>query len=225
MDLNSLRNRYTLLSIALAIFMLLAAALTNFLLSATRNDIGLNIENRHLLLTRSRVIRNTVWQAREALGHFLIDPERVENRETIHATIGEAINSSDRLLKEFNRLDPQQYEFITQAKSLLLELDRAAEELIKIRLDTNRQFPSLMLARNELLPRQTRIMDLFNAALQETREEGLDNDEQLGLYNQLVDARHRWSLMVSNVRMLLTSRIGSFGLDSIQQQQKDISIF
>ena len=225
MDLNSLRNRYALLSIALAIFMLLAAILTNFLLSDTRNDIGLNIENRHLLLTRSRVIRNTVWQAREAIGHFLIDPERIENRETIHATIGEAINSSDRVLKELARLNTQQYELTTQVKTLLLELDKAAEELVKIRLDTNRQFPSLMLARQELLPRQTRIMDLFNAAIQETREEGLDNNEQLELYNQLINTRHRWSLMVSNVRMLLTSRIGSFGLDSIQQQQKDIDIF
>ncbi len=225
MDLNSLRNRYTLLSIALAIFMLLAAILTNFLLSDTRDDIGLNIENRHLLLTRSRVIRNTVWQAREAIGHFLIDPERIENREAIHATIGEAINSSERVLKELARLNTQQYELLSQVKSLLLELDKSAQELIKIRLDTNRQFPSLMLARQELLPRQTRIMDLFNAAIQETVDEGLDNDEQLNLYNQLINTRHRWSLMVSNVRMLLTSRIGSFGLDSIQQQQKDIDIF
>jgi len=225
MDLNSLRNRYALLSIALGILTLLGAIIANYLLSNTRGQIALNIDNRHLLLSRSRVIRNTVWQAREALGHFLIDPERLENRETIHNAIGEAINSTDRVLRENDHLDATQRQQILQIKTLLLQLDTAAEELINIRLDTNRQFPSLVLARNELLPRQQRILDLFNSAIQETTEEGLETDDQLALYQLLISTRHRWALLISNVRMLLTSRIGSFGLESIAQQQKDVTVF
>lgn len=225
MDLNSLRNHYAIISVALGVFVLLAAGFANYLLTDTRTETAMNIENRHILLSRSRTIRNAVWQAREALGQFLIDPERLENQKIIRTEIGEAINGAERLLAEHDRLSVSQHEQISELKTQLLNFNVAANELIDIRLDTPRQYPSLILARTELLPRQQKVFDAYTAAIQEVIEENQNVQATSRIYNLLITSRHRWALLISNVRMLIASRIGSFGLESLVQQQQDIETF
>lgn len=225
MDLNSLRNHYAIISVALGVFVLLAAGFANYLLTETRTETAMNIENRHILLSRSRTIRNAVWQAREALGQFLIDPERLENQKIIRTEIGEAINGAERLLAEHDRLSVSQHEQISELKTQLLNFNVAANELIDIRLDTPRQYPSLILARTELLPRQQKVFDAYTAAIQEVIEENQNVQATSRIYNLLITSRHRWALLISNVRMLIASRIGSFGLESLVQQQQDIETF
>lgn len=224
MDLHSLRSRYAVISIVLGLLVLLAAVSGHYLLTHSREESAQNIDNRQHLLAQSREIRNTVWQAREAVGQFLIDPERHKNQSRVHQTIAEATASTERLLKMGNRLSAKQLAQIQHVANLTRQLQKAATELIAIRLDTRLQFPSLLLARDELVPRQQRVFDAFASALNETGEQEMQDHQQFQLYQLLVQARYRWSIIISSVRMLIASRLGSYGMDSVAGQERDIEL-
>lgn len=224
MDVFSLRSRYALISVLLACLVLVAAASGHYLLTHTREDTALHIDNRQRLLAQSREIRNTVWEAREAVGQFLIDPEPKPNQAAVHNTISNAMASTQHLLAMQARLNTTQYAQIQHVAGLTAQLQEAAVELIAIRLDTRLQFPSLLLARDELMPRQQLVFDAFETALSETSEQQLKDTFQFQLYQLLVSARHRWSMIISNVRMLIASRLGSYGMNTIATQLEDIEL-
>lgn len=225
-NLNSLRNRYAIAAVALSMLVVLAAVSANYLLTDTRVVTAKNIDQRHMLLTRSRVIRNTVWQAREALGQFLVDPYRVKNQEQIHESISQALANTQRVIEDRNILDRDEYQRILQLEQLLQELDEAASVLILIRLDPTKQYPSLVLARDQLLPRQQAILNAFNSALHEIdyAEDTTQASDTVDVYRLLVDARHRWVMTISGVRMYIASRVGNFAGESLAKQELDIHI-
>ena len=168
MDFYSLRSRYAVISVLLGVVVMLTAVSANYLLSNTRDEAASNIDNRNTLLNRSRGIRNAVWEAREAIGHFLIDPQPLENREHVHNIIGAAIDRTEHLLQSRPSLTPQQRVQVQHITEQLQQLDAAATQLMNIRLDTNLQYQSMVLARDELLPRQQLVFDALATALDET---------------------------------------------------------
>lgn len=225
MDLNSIRNRYALLSILGGCLVLLAAGLTNFLLNHTRQTTAQNIVTRQHLLSRSSEIRNTVWHVREAIGHFLIDPERTQNRDLIHQTIAEAMAATQATLGSNDKLTVKQYETLRNISDQLSKLDRASEELIRTRMNPDSQYPGLTLARAEMLPRQQQILGLLTNAIHESSELVHGDQQAQHIHQLLVEVRHEWSLTISAVRMLIASRVGSFGLDSVPTQLADIELY
>lgn len=225
MDFNSLRSRYAFISIALGVLVLLAAISGHYLLTHTREESAQHIDNRRQLLAQSRVIRNSVWQVREAIGQFLIEPDRAENQSRIQQTISNAISNTKRLSAMRDRLNPKQLAHVRQLAELSSKLQTAARQLIKIRLDSNLQFPSLVLARDEMLPRQQLVFDAFASALQETADRETMSPSEFELYRLLVRARYRWSIIISDVRMLIASRLGSYSLNSMATQESDIELY
>ena len=225
MDLNSIRNRYALLSILGGCVVVIAAGLTNFVLNSTRQEAADHIQTRQNLLSHSRVIRNEVWNAREALGHFLIDPLKVENQNLIHNSIGGAINSTKRLLENKEQLNVEQYKKIRHMLDSILELDQAAVSLIDTRLSAQTQYPSLSHATRKMLPKQRAIINQLNYAISETSEQLEHFPESLPLYQLLIEIRHKWSSTILGVRMLIASRIGSFGNESLMHQISNIDTF
>jgi diguanylate cyclase (GGDEF)-like protein len=221
-DLYSLRSRYASISVILGILVLLAAISGHYLLTHTREESAQHIDNRQHLLAQSREIRNNIWQVQEAIGQFLIDPNRQENQDRIHHSIAEAIASTDRLLAMRKRLDPKQLARAQHVSELSHQLQQAAQKLIAIRLDSRLQFPSLVLARDELLPRQQSVFDAFDSALDETAGEVSRNRQQFALYQLLVQARHRWAIIISSVRMQIASRLGSYDMDTVESQEQDV---
>lgn len=225
MDLHSLRSRYALISIVLGLLVLIAATSGHYLLTHSREEAASNIDNRQRLLSQSLQIRNSVWRAREAIGQFLIDPDRKENQSRVHQTIAEAIDNTAHLLTMRERMTFTQLAQIEHVANLNQQLQTAAVELMKIRLDTSLQFPSLLLARDELLPQQQMVFDAFTLALNETGEQVKEDPHQFELYQQLVHARYSWSIIILNVRMLIASRLGSYGMDTVAAQEKDIELY
>ena len=216
MDLHSLYNRYAIISVVCGVLVLFAAISANNYMTNTRQQTASNIEQRSTMLARSRVVRNAVWQVREALVHFLINPEKIDNRERIYTSIGEAINNTERLFKQRRLLNKEQLSQLNRIIPLLQNLEDAANELIKIRLDSNRQFPSISMAQNELLPRQRIVFTAFAEALDESTETVLEGKKHLEIHTLLNDARYRWSITISTFRMLMASRIGSFAQDDVE---------
>lgn len=225
MDLYSLRSRYAFISIVLGVLVLLAAVSAHYILTHTREVSAQHIDTRQHLLAQSRKISNTVWQAREAIGEFLLDPAKRENQSRIRRAIAETIANTDQLLAGRNHLSPKELAHIQHVAALCQQLQTAAQQLIAIRLDNNLQFPSLVLARDEMLPYQQRVFDAFDSALRETAAQHASNPQEFKLYRLLVHARYRWSNIISNVRLLIALRLGSYDMHTMLTHQHDIDLY
>lgn len=225
MDIKSLHYKYAFVALAMAMSILIAAISADYLLADTQNIVKENFENRQALISRSRVVRNNLWQAREAISQFVVSPDNIENQEALHQTINEALNSVDRLLEIKNRLSFEQHASAIQIRTLLLELDAAVAELIIIRLNPEILFPSLEIGTTRLLPIQQEVFDLLFVILQNASEKGLNTEEKLEFFKLVGETRHIWSMTVIRVRLLLLNRIGSFGFDETTQQQEILDVY
>ena len=215
MDLNSLHNRYAVLSIVCGGLLLIAATSVNDDLTHTRNQTTTKIEKHNTILARSRITRKTIWQAREAIGHILIDPERFENQNRILSSQREAINSTEHSIDNHQMLTPKQDTQVQEIMPLPYRLETEARASINIRLDSNRPFPSIALAQTERLLRQRIVFTAFSAAIAESTDDIADEKINIGIHNLLVDVRHRGPITTSIFRILIASRIGSFALDGV----------
>jgi diguanylate cyclase (GGDEF)-like protein len=218
---NSLRSRYAAVAAVLIILVLAGALLAHQNVVDTRNETTANIEVRNRIHQTSRHIRDAVWQARESLEAFLLDPHGNAHREHIYASIGQAKRYTEQLARQPWIETHAQGPSITQLQRCLEELEKASENLIATRMDAIRQYPALGFARETMLPRHREFYTAATLAMDEILAEAPD-DVRSSSYQSFVRARHLWTQMVSLFRMYLANRLGSFNESALRVQERDI---
>ncbi|MBD3669240.1 MAG: sensor domain-containing phosphodiesterase, partial [Gammaproteobacteria bacterium] len=93
--------------------------------------------------------------------------------------------------------------------------------LFEIREDATKQYPSLAVGNNVMQPNRNEFNNAIALALNELREEGLQR-KQPKLYAEFIQARHLWTQVLSNFRLYLANRVGSFNEESLPIQEKAI---
>lgn len=191
-------------------------------LEQAREETTQNITARNQLLERSRLVRHAVWMTRESLAAFLLDPNLIEQHGTIRQFLSDAQLQTELLFDNAWIKSQQHQQSIQQLKSTLAELEKAIETLIDTRLDSNSQYPALALARANMLPNHSIFYTSADIAITELREEpSTDNNREI--YQTFIQARHTWTQMISNFRMYLANRLGSFDESVLPVQEQDIS--
>ena len=78
LNFNSLRKRYAVLTVILAIIMLSFSWYAQNKINIEKNNIETNIKSRNTLIDQNRKIQNSIWQVRDLLFKFQADPEAFE---------------------------------------------------------------------------------------------------------------------------------------------------
>lgn len=220
---HSLRGRYLSGTILLGVFVLLCAFLAHYYVTDTRHQSIDNLQTRNILLEHSRLARDAVWKSRESLEAFLLEPDNNTHKENVFASINEATIHADALAKQPWNLSMEHESIISQLKSNLIELETNATELIRTRVDSTKQYPALESARTHMLPNHRVFYTAASLAIDEISNEDKSavNDTAFNLF---IQARHLWTQMISNFRMYLANRMGSFNLEILPIQEKDTMI-
>ena len=219
---NSLRGRYSVVAAVLIILVLAGAFLAHRNVSDARQHTSNNIEVRNHLLQRSRYIRDAVWKSHSSLEAFQLNPNDSKNRERVHIEINNALQNTKKLGLHPWIAEHQQIKTVNSLRTSLLRLDEAVDQFIKTRMDATRQYPSLDLAQEVMLPNHTSFYTDASLAINEiaSSSEGLNSEA----YKGFVQARNLWTEMVSNFRMYLANRVGSFNEKLLHTQEKNIEI-
>ncbi len=221
--LNSLRGRYAVVAGLVAIVVLMSAYLGYIQLQKARELTTQNIAARNQLLERSRMVRDAVWTTRESLATFLLDPGSQAERERIQQALLDARQQADQLFDHPWVRQRGYQKNINILKDTLAKLDKAVNELIQVRTDISRQYPALALARDEMLPNHSIFYTAADLAINEILEEPVTFRNQ-EVYQTFVQARHLWTQMISNFRMYLANRLGSFDEPALPLQEQDVII-
>ncbi len=219
---NSLRSRYAAVAVVLTLAVLAGSYLGHRNVSEAQKSTTANIETRNQLLQYSRHIRDAVWQAREALAAFLLEPERREYRVGIHDAISNAQSYTTVLENHPWIIAHQQRRTVSELSSALKKLDAGAEQLVATRMVAEKQYPALAFARGSMLPKHRAFYTAASLAMNELMSER-PHGVRLQAYQMLVQARHMWDDMISTFRMYLANRLGSFNEAALPHQEQDMS--
>jgi len=227
--LNSLRSRYLAASIVLGLLVISSAYLTHLYVNNARQQSIVNLESRNLLLQHSRLARNSVWKSRELLEAFLLEPENTSFKDNVYKSIRDAATHAQTLSELLRATTAENSIVSEQLQKTLAELEKHADILIKTRSDSTKQFPALFTARKYMLPNHRIFYTAASLALDEMTDdiqqsESLDNEDKYKAYQTLIQARHLWTQMISNFRMYLANRMGSFdkAILPIQEHETDV---
>ena len=218
---HSLRGRYLAGTILLGLFVLICAIVAYNYVTDTRKQSIENLEIRNKLLEHSRLARDAVWKSRESIEAFLLDPGNKTNKNNIFASLREAASHTKILADQPWTFSIENKNTIKKLTSTLSELETHADELIRTRTDSSTQYPALAAARTYMLPNHRAFYTAISLALDEITSEESNNVINSKTFNLFIQSRHIWTQMISNFRMYLANRMGSFSPEILVQQETD----
>ncbi len=219
--LNSLRGRYALVAVIVAVVVVGVAYLSYIKLNDAREQTSENTSARNQLLEHSRHIRDAVWNTRESLAAFLLTPNDANQQQNIYNYLDNAKTHTNTLLDQPWIIQHDKQASVQSLDDTLDKLKLSIDELVNTRLDMTRQYPALALARASMLPQHKVFYTAAAFAIEEFQEEP-PTKLSLRSHQHFVQARHIWTQMISNFRMYLANRLGSFAEQVLGSQEQDV---
>ena len=218
---DSLRGRYALVAVIVSAIVVGVAYVSYVRLNNVQNQTSENTTARNQLLEHSRLIRDAVWNTRESLAAFLLTPNDVEQRQNIYNYLDDAKSHTNGLLEESWIVQHDQQTNTHVLKDALDNLKLSIDGLVDTRLNMTQQYPALALARKSMLPQHKVFYSAAAFAIDEFYEEP-PTKLSLRSHQYFVEARHIWTQMISNFRMYLANRLGSFAEQVLGNQEQDV---
>lgn len=204
---HSQRTRYLLLIAVLGVSIFAAAIWGHYALTRAGAASAEQLRARQDVTRLSRQVRVEVFESYKALNAFLLDPSRKELREHTQDYLNRAIIDSDRLAAAPWITRHKQQDNARVLKDTLVAMGLDIAELAETRTDPMRQYPSMAASNHMMQPNRNRFTNAIALALRETRQ---DPEAPRALVDELIEVRHLWTQMVSNFRIYLANRMGSF---------------
>jgi diguanylate cyclase (GGDEF)-like protein len=220
-NLRSLRTRYLLLIAVLAIVTFLGGVLGQRNLTQSSSESAAQLQARNHVLEYSRGMRVGLFESYKSLNALLLDPTRKEHRPRIYEFLNLAILDSESLLTDPWIAQHGQRATVQHLKDASIALGIDINKLIETRLDPTRQYPSLEVGNTQMQPNR----DLFNNTIAlavgesgQPPEGGVD----MTVLHHLLQVRHLWTQMLSNFRLYLANRVGSFNESALPAQENAV---
>lgn len=220
---SSLRTRFLYAAVILAVVVLSSAWITGRNVADTSYASSRDLAELAAVQDQSFVIRGALWNAQNAIQRFVLSADVADslafssNLESANAAI-QHLNNSPWMMR--NNLD----KVSRHIESDLVELRAVVAELIEIRQDVDRLFPSLSLLDEVLSPGNLDFQTAADLALEEIENDYRPELEDMRRF--LEDIRHSWSEMVSAFRIYIVRQTGIYGASSrdVQLAGHDILI-
>jgi diguanylate cyclase (GGDEF)-like protein len=216
--LNSLRGRFTVFAVIMAILVIVVAATGHWNASYISAESAANLGSRHQLQQYGHNIRVALFDGYKNLDAFLLDPTRAEFKDRSHNAMQSAIRYSEELIgnpwiKAHGRQD-----VVENLHTNLEVLNQDIEELILTRIEPTLQYPSLAMANRTLRPSRININNALAVMLNEMKEDSTARKD-FEVYRVVLESRHLWTQMLSNFRLYLANRVGSFNEAALPVQE------
>jgi len=219
--LHSLRKRAILFSAAISILIVIISisGYSNF--KELHQESSLNLLKRDKVLVLLNLIRSELLDSYKELNNFLLEPESLDHQKSIIVSVEKAQRLSKNLTEhEWIRKYNKNITATELNNKLRLLADEVAR-LIKVRLDVNNQFPSLAVGAEVMQPNRNKLNNSIALAMNEmdTDNTQIKNPE---IYRNLIQVRYLWTQVLSNSRLYLANRVGSFNENALPLQENAI---
>lgn len=219
--LNSLKSRYIVFAGLLGIIVILASYFGYRNVSIVSQDTTANIAARRQLLDHVSNIRIHIFNGYKALDAFLLDPTRKQSKQQVHNAFHSAISKARQLDSNPWIIKQDLSTTVDELTQVFQQLDNDVAELIQVRIEPTRQYPSLALGNRVMAPNRNNMNNAIALVLDDpVNREALARHPKI--YKAFIDVRHLWSQTLSIFRLYLANRVGSFDEASLPVQEKAI---
>jgi diguanylate cyclase (GGDEF)-like protein/PAS domain S-box-containing protein len=207
--LESFKGRFVVVAIMLAMVMLAMAIYTSKLVSDdTRVSTALigeyNTANDSLKAINDQYLRLKSLLYQHTL---LLTPElKASTLETIAALKDLSARFRHGHIKD---LSPDIKTYTEQHDAILTRLSNDVDKIIDMQLDAQTRYPAVAIMLNELKPLNSYFSEQLEAAREEISDIGGKNSERI--LAMLDKVRYAWTRRISEVRLFIANRSGTFG--------------
>lgn len=219
----SIQRQYIIVALFLGSIIIGASVYGYFDTLKHSNRLVLQVNKIAELLTRSTQIRNHFAAGNRAIDNFMLEPDRSEQKEVLKK---ELLNASNIVLKFKTDSTIRKLDVSTILDDILDKitlLDNTAKQLFQIRTNANAQYPALQVSANIMRPRRNEIFSIFSIALNEYKDENNNNDSDA--YELLTLGQNLWISTISEYRLYLANRIGSFNENRLREQEINVESY
>ena len=220
---NSIQGRFLTLVLACGLILLISTVIAQYFVTQGSGESASHILKRQQILQGTNALRTSLWTAEGVLTEHLLRPfpeakQKWQNtflkiRRIVKNIRDKADSQDDALLQITDTLERK-----------LTKYDKEVVALMKLRLNAAEQHPSLYYARETMLPKYMKFNTAITLALEEIKELHDSTAEEEDYRLRLINVRHVWTLLISNFRMYIINRLGSFDNESLNIQVNDIEI-
>lgn len=218
---NSLKLRFALMAILVSTLILSAAVSSFWKLSKAQDQATVHLEVRQQSLHTISSINSHLIEAYKALNLFLLSPANKINRDNITDNLDNAIRNCEVLTETEMYASKNERNEFYDIKKALIKLKKEVDVLIKVRIDPTQQYPSMAIGNDEMAPNRNKANNAFTVIFNELEIENAIATKP-ELYKKLVQLRQLWAQMLSNFRLYLANRVGSFSEPSLVIQENGI---
>ncbi|MFK5913411.1 MAG: EAL domain-containing protein [Woeseiaceae bacterium] len=221
--LHSLRKRALFFSAAISLLIVVVSISGYLNVKTLYDESSSSLLKREELLIRFNLIRSELLDSYKELNNFLLKPQNKQYQKNIIVSINEVLRVGGELtehewIHKYNR-----QEIADDLNLQLRSLEKDVNQLIKVRLDSNNQYPSLAVAAKFLQPNRVKLNDAFALAMNEMKAENTQT-KRPEIYRTVIQARHLWTQVLSNFRIYLANRVGSFLESGLAIQEHSIDV-
>jgi len=217
----SLRKYFKIVSSLLIFFIIIFAGYGYQRLSTTQSIIKTNLNERNNVHETLHILRASLLDTYQAIDAFLLEPAQQTHWDDINTALEKALLLSKQLAATDTSFIEYEEANLKKLYQTLRTLEADIDELIEVRLVPSRQYPSLGIGSSVMQPNRNLTNNAFGLALNALNgEEKLpDKPEVHAIFMQ---ARHLWGQVLSNFRLYLANRVGSFDEKSLPVQEEGI---
>jgi PAS domain S-box-containing protein len=213
-----LRTPYLVFSILLSLVVSLFA-LSNYQAAAVAyRDTHQRLQQGDRRGAAAAILQRNLNALYRAIDLHLLDPYQHEHAQEFRDYIDRSLGEIDDYLVRFPDY-PEEHQHLNSLQALFKQLGQQGGEIFAIRTDPPRQHPALAISAYRMTPNQNLITDSLGT-LQFEIESGLFTPDSERLYPLLLKSSLEWSRLVSQVRIYLANRLGSFALNLIDDQER-----
>lgn len=221
---NSLQFRFAIMAFVVSTLILSAAVYSFFNLNTTRGEFTSNLERRQHLLHATISIDAYLDETYKSLDLFLLDPSKQSQLDNVYYNLDSAIEYCNILLIDKSFLSESEQSTFLNIRKDIGQLKKDIENLVEVRTTPTRQYPSMSIANTEMAPNRDRANNAFAIIFNE-----LDSESSIktspDVYLTMVQLRRLWTQMLSNFRLYLANRTGSFNQAALTTQERGIDTF
>lgn len=221
--LHSLRKRAIFFSATISILIVIISisGYSNF--KSLHTESSLNLLKRDELLVRLSLIRSELLDSYKALNNFLLTPENNNYKQNIIINVKAALQISNELVQHDWVLKYKRKDVAVKLNENFQLLEKEVSELILVRLDSNNQYPSLAVGVEVMEPNRDKLNNAIALSMNEMSNDNIQIKKPK-IYNTLIQIRHLWTKVLSNSRLYLANRVGTFNKDALPIQEKGIEV-
>ena len=214
----SVKSRYAAVSFILTILVFASAVAGYKIVSNSQQEATKNETHRNYILENNQLLRNTIWNSRESLQDFLLEPGNTKSQQNIHDELSLAKTQITRLTQTLSQSNDNLARALETLENDIDALTVHTKNIIETRLNAQKQYPALSIARKVMLPNQNKFYTAVELALTEIVDATPDKHHH-DIYQDYDRARQLWSNLISNFRMYFANRIGSLSERKLIQQE------